>query len=716
MEYRRSSLVVNQQQLANARANSHAYASFAGAGSDRNAIGLTDALTMWWDDERIEATVNRQFVTAKLRSDEQDKLDEVVRFGDGLTDDTYMEWIKQKAKKIFLILNDLGVPDQIFGVIDDSWDDDDLPIPLEQVERLQLTYDKDEKIEKKFFQRQFYYLLKFIQHGEHMSYDDMELIPLELAESRSTTTLLRSSQHVTDKVHLPGKPDDMFIRRRVQLGSESGQVPKEDFLSCVEALKAVQHEHCTNLSASYTHNGNGYLLLTPAEETNLKMVLGAIPLSIKILPKQDRRALLMNWLHCLAEGLAHLHGTGLAHASVTPSNILLDVEHNVFFSPSKLCSHLTTGAEKRKVADEIYEYSAPEAARQPSKPPSSNTNLERRPSLATSVARRSLTLFITTTSSSSSSNSTSSNPSPIPPISNPSISRNNSTRFPLNSYPTSAYDPLKSDIFSLATIYLEILTLLLKRTTRSFSSHRSAYSKTLNGSSETAFHATVPALQTWMAMLAKDAAKKDDPLFRGVEEILELVGRMLSLEPEERPAATVVRDQIGRILRQRCGLEGKLHCGNGSVEAIERGLEQARLDDQRKAAEACELVKGRLGEGVERRDLALGNGGVIEGVEGRRIVVREPRKEEDRGAGSRERGTKAGKEEKERHKGKGEKGKIKGKGNHKSGRGKEEGDRTEKKKAKAKAWQAPVYAGERLLFSDKNLGETTDVQIELSFG
>ncbi|KAJ8129898.1 hypothetical protein O1611_g3732 [Lasiodiplodia mahajangana] len=86
-------------------------------------------VTMWWDTSLIETTVTRQFVCSHLIPEEVERLDQPLGFGDGLTDGTYWEWI-EKAKRIFLILADLGIPDQIFGIIDDSWDDNDLPIAL----------------------------------------------------------------------------------------------------------------------------------------------------------------------------------------------------------------------------------------------------------------------------------------------------------------------------------------------------------------------------------------------------------------------------------------------------------------------------------------------------------------------------------------------------------------------------------------------------------
>ena len=381
MDYRRTSLIQDRNQPPNS--NSPIYSSFAGANGPRNTNGiLADSITMWWNEERIEATVTRQFVLSKLRPDEVERLDQPLGFGDGLTDDTYWEWIESKAKRIFLILVDLDVSDQIFGVIDDSWDDDDLPVPLDQIERLQLTYNKDEKLEKKFFYRQFNYLLRNIQKGEHVYYDDEEVVPLELAEKRLVGAVTGFSYSSIDKVHLPGRPDDVFVRRRILLGTTAGRMPQEEFLSGIEAMKAIDHDHLTCLWASYIHQGNGYLLLTPANDSTLKAFLTVTPQSVKILAKQDRRILLLNWIHCLADALAFLHRQGLSHQNIKPSNIMLDVDNHIFLGDTGIFPSTTTSGEKRGFDKESYDYSAPEQApRPPSMPvllPVSRPSTERR--------------------------------------------------------------------------------------------------------------------------------------------------------------------------------------------------------------------------------------------------------------------------------------------------------------------------------------------------
>ncbi|RAL67954.1 hypothetical protein DID88_008678 [Monilinia fructigena] len=567
MEYRRSSMVMNRKQQAST--NPQIYPSFAGAGVPRSLNGILDDMpTMWWDEERIQATVTRQFVSSKLRPDEQERLNEPLGFGDGLTDDTYMEWIEEKAKRIFLILVDLGVPDQIFGVIDDSWGDDDLPIPMDQVERLQLTYDRNEKLEKKFFQRQFNYLLRYIAKGDHIYYDDVEVVPLEPVEKRPAGTVTSLLPNSVDKVYLPGRPDTVFLRRRMLLGASPERMLREEFLSGIEAMKGVEHVHLTSLWASYIHQDKGYLLLTPANFNSLKSFLTITPQSFKILAKQDRRILLLNWLHCLAGALSFLHKTGLSHRNIKPSNVMLDLDNHIFLGDSDVFPEHIPPLEKSRFDKENYDYSAPEQNHCPT--PSTYSLPNNR-----SVSSRS-------------------------PVSSRSAGVPNESMFQVVSMSSS------NDSSSI-------------RTASTGSQSESS------GLAQTSRHSKI---SSWMNTLLKDATKKEDKLFRGVSQLIALSQRMLSPDPNERPTATQVQDRTYAILTDNCGLKdnntgdsflerGEIHCETRITEdQWNFGFDQLRLASQRAAAEACASVAGDT-----MGNLPLGNGGVIHGVERVATVV-----------------------------------------------------------------------------------------------
>ncbi|KAK2629862.1 hypothetical protein QTJ16_000682 [Diplocarpon rosae] len=690
MDYRRTSLAANRQHQASV--NSHIYASFAGSGPNRQPNGNIYDIptTMWWDDERIDATVDRQFVLSKLRPDEQLRLDEPLGFGDSLTDDTYMEWIELKAKRMFLILVDLDVPDQIFGIIDDSWDDDDLPVPLNQIERLQLTPLKDEKLESRFFQRQFIYLLRNVLKGEHEYYDDEEVVPLELAEKRPVGAVAGLIQSNVEKVHLPGRPDDLFVRRRIPLGTASGCLPQEELLSGLETMRSFEHDHIMSLWASYSHKDNAYLLLTPVNESSLKSFLNVTPPSIKILAKQDRRILMLNWIHCLADAISFLHRKGLAHKAIKPSNVLLDIDNHIFFSNSSIF-----GGEKPGFDKETYDYQAPEQLTRPpsalstSRPDKAGRCTIHLNAFGFSVTQKNILATNDDSSiyASSSTCSTSSASSSTPSIN-----------------PTVKYEPQQADIYSLGAIFLEIITLLMKRTSRNFASHRSSKNKTPGrggGQPDASFHKNPRQVESWMTILAQEGKKKEDKIFRSVSHILALIKKMMSANPGERPNAYDVQENVYCILIEYCGLgpssesPGRIHCTAREREdnGWNFGFDQLRLASQRAAAEACANVNpvtanqcmmsatGAMAYSIERATPVVSSVAWSPGPSSPTVpispgFVRMPTRDADMMSVS------------SGNKSRSSDGKS-GSGSTSLASGMQGG----KAKARSKAWQAPIYAG-----------------------
>lgn len=493
----------------------------------------------WWDVDKIKATVTRQFVCSHLLPEEIERLDRPLGFGDGLTDGTYWEWIDEKAKRIFLILVDLGVPDQIFGVIDDSWDDQDLPIALDQVERLALTPTKDEKSERKFYYRQFYYLLKPVQRGEHVVYQDMEVVPLDLVEKKQG---LAHGHYSVDKVVLPNQYGVTLCRRRIPLGSGPTCLSHEDFLCEINSIKTVQNEHLVSYFASYVHQGYGYVLFTPASDFSLKSLLATAPTTVKNLEKQQRRQLIMNWIHCLVDTLCFLHNRGLSHGNIKPSTVLFTNGNHIFYSDfTRLNAELLAGmADKTSFDKESYDYAAPEQWFRPHSGPSS-------------PVLRKATL---TSLSTSPDNTTFA-------ISRGGTEHSSTNPMAMMHAPPPHLNPQAADIFSLGCVILELLSFLMKKPTRAFATHRGAKHKTPGRGGavlDSSFHKNLGQVESWMTQLAKEASKKkDDRAFRGIAPMLHVVERMLALHPLERPAARDVQTRMYEILRDACGI-AEPHC------------------------------------------------------------------------------------------------------------------------------------------------------------
>ncbi|EFW99039.1 protein kinase domain containing protein [Grosmannia clavigera kw1407] len=560
---------------------------------------------MWWDAATIERTVTRQYVCSHLLPDEIARLDRPLGFGDGLTDGTYWEWIDDKAKTIFLILVDLGVPDQIFGIIDDSWDDEDLPVDREQVERLALTPTKDTRFERKFFERQFYYMLTPLERGEHVFYHDVAVVPLDVVASSGGSSSGAGSgcsgsgdSGGKDRVVLFNYPGQVFARRRIPLAPSSesqfgsGFLSYEDFQYEANSIRSLQNDHLVSYWGSYVHQGYGYVLFTPTSDGSLKSLLATTPASIKNLAKKDRRQLMLNWIHCLVDTLCFLHMRGLSHGNIKPSSVLFNSANHVFFSDfthfgAEMGGATGTGTDKASFDKESYDYAAPEQWYRPSGSGghssssngngSSSSSGSSRKSLLTGEtifgrggAARGMAIHSSNGGSGGSNTGTSwSSSEGAAAAAAAAFGHRGGHSAPANPQ----LNPQAADIFSLGCIILELLGFMLKRPTRSFAAHRAAKHKMPGRGGavlDSSFHKNLGQVESWMVALAREAAgkKKDDPALAGVAPMLQIVERMLAPYPADRLAALDVQTRMYQILRDSCGI-AEPHCvhqyGTGDV-------------------------------------------------------------------------------------------------------------------------------------------------------
>lgn len=304
----------------------------------------------WWTDERVDATVTSQYVHSHLRPNEAEQLTKSV-FGD-LSDDTYLEWILTRAKRFFLTLVDAGVPDQIFGVIDDSWDDEDLPIPEDEVPGLLLSAEPDKTLDRRFYKAQFKYLIRVIGDGEHIRYAQEETIPVNAIGSKP---VIGKSKDAFDKVKLPSNSSRVFARKRVVLKNRHME---EELLAEMAEWRTFAHEHILSIFGSYTTEDDLYILLTPAPVYNLKSFLTDPPKAFDDLPKLDRRQKLLQWPHCLASGLAWLHKNTKHHGAIRPSRIQIDERFRICLGQFDGNGILCDSTVKDDI--EAYQYAAPE--------------------------------------------------------------------------------------------------------------------------------------------------------------------------------------------------------------------------------------------------------------------------------------------------------------------------------------------------------------------
>ncbi len=171
----------------------------------------------------------------------------------------------------------------------------------------------------------------------------------------------------------------MFCRRRIPLGTGPGCLSQEDFFFEVNSIKNIQNEHLVSYWASYTHQGYGYVLFTPASDLSLKALLTTTPASIKNMEKHARRRTVMNWIHCLVDALCYIHNRRLSHGNIKPSTVLLNGEHQIFYADfTRFNAELMATMDKTSFDKESYDYAAPEQWFNPSASTPSSPSAGRR--------------------------------------------------------------------------------------------------------------------------------------------------------------------------------------------------------------------------------------------------------------------------------------------------------------------------------------------------
>ena len=512
---------------------------------------------IWWTEERINEKVNHEYVTSRLQPKERERLTQPVGFGD-LSDDTYIEWILEKARRLFLILVEIGEADRIFAVVDRSWDDDDLPLEMDDIEQLSLSNRRDNHANARFYHTQFTFLLRELREGIHIDYAPNEEIPVENVMSLPVAVSLQA----WSRMHLPKKPKDIFVRRRFALGdAETPDAFEQDLMMDVESARMVEHEHFAPIWASYTAKGVGYIVTNFVGHHTLRTFIDhRNPTQYQKLPKPDRRWLVLNWMHCLADAIATLHQNGFCHSAIRPSNILVDEQNAIAFSD--IGSLETFQKDKKPDAMDAYIYSAPEANNSagpfdPNGPA---------PSPVVPSTRHASIMSKSSSGSSSSSGSQRQKltKAPTTDFSGFNFGFKKSKQKPVPKKRSRVHESETADIFSLGCVFLEIITFMLKKKPHDFVKHRTSKQRTNTGGknsrTDSSYHVNLDKVETWINLLEKASFEHDDDAFRAVPHILQIIRSMLSRAPTVRPAARDVRDKIFDILFNYTSIPD-IHCG-----------------------------------------------------------------------------------------------------------------------------------------------------------
>ncbi|KAI4271194.1 MAG: hypothetical protein LQ337_006189 [Flavoplaca oasis] len=574
-------------------------------------------MTSWWTDERINATVDRAYIIKEIGPKRlQDALHLPVSFGDGLTDDTYLDWILQKSRRCFIILNFIGVPERIFELIDKSLDDEDLPLSEEALYDLNLFGNKSETLDKKFFRQQYSVLVQELVPGGHQVFGADEVVPLEPKNSRKGSIAATST--TSDRVSVHQK---LYARKKIATSGDNG-IGRVHFVMHLKALQSLKHPHLVSVWSTYTQNDFSYMLLYPITDLSLRQFLNEQPKFFKNLEKQQRRETLLRWTHCLATALAYLHDNGFPHQSIRPSNVTIDSNNTIYLANFAAMNALDSGEDKgQSYRTEIYEHAAPENWRRkpsifdtaPDKmihPGGGRTSRRPAPSSRPVSAISSPTIFSShrarsATTMTSSSNSSSNNARPRKTI--------------INTFsPPERFSPeaTPADVFSLCTIILHLTSLLLGHSQKTFASHRSRHNRQAGrggAPADASFHVNLPEVGTWMERLMKDASereKKDKkgkgtgPSFwRSVGGVVHCAEAGLRKDPTQRHTARELERKIGKYVGRALSNKNspdELGCGCRSEDG-ESEKEASTNNERSKETEMPRFVEPEYGHQPKSR-------------------------------------------------------------------------------------------------------------------
>ena len=529
-------------------------------------------MTAWWSNERISATVNAAYVERELGSKNLvEKVHCVLAFGDGLTDDTYLDWILERSPRFFLILNEIGVPEKIFEIIDKSFADDDLPLSQDTLWELNLFGGKSETLDKKFHREQFNFLIQELEPGGHVDYGDWAVVPVEPFVKRP------SIAKANDKVYAHG---NLYTRKRIAVFDDNS-IDEVQFITHLKSLSTIHHPHLVSIWSSYSQENLLYVLLTPATEITLKSFLEEQPKAFKSLDKAERRETFLTWTHCLAAALAYLHDRGFTHQTIRPSTITVDHNNKIYLGDYSALKSLDTEDSPNSYNGELYDHAAPEnwlrkprlheTAALKTIPPGGGRTSRRIPKTPTTERKTSLPLpsmpVNTTRTSSKSGSSGSSTHTSRPRNALITTFTPIERRTSIASSTTSRSSKLEAaDVFSLTTILITLLSMILQHTPKTFASHRSRLNRQAGRGTappDASFHKNLNQVAKWLDILAKEAGqreKKDMKFWGAVGENVKLCRFGIKKEAKERMVAKELDHKIGGWVEWGLGRKRRCTC------------------------------------------------------------------------------------------------------------------------------------------------------------
>lgn len=211
---------------------------------------------------------------------------------------------------------------------------------------------------------------------DRCGWNDLRDLPSEEIEKQLNVVgpLGFGSLGVVDEVKGPNAAKLSFARKRVLLPPGK----RTQYLKIVrdeaKVVEGLVHTHIVHVFGTYEHNPKSgipsfSLLMFPVGDGNLSDLLRSASSSEVDFDKTDIPIWLMQWFSCLSSALAFIHGHGVRHQDIKPSNIIHLREHVFFtdFSSSDVFGPDSTTSTESPVRSSAM-YSAPEILNQKADP------------------------------------------------------------------------------------------------------------------------------------------------------------------------------------------------------------------------------------------------------------------------------------------------------------------------------------------------------------
>jgi hypothetical protein len=179
-----------------------------------------------WCENCITRIVTKDMIRNIVPTRYTGFLDDPLVDSEELTDDTYMDWIISRCKKLFLILSDIGYPEHIFHLVNELIDDLDFPFDQTNISDLHLP---TESHETKFLQRQLKYGIQSQGVNKHrytMANHSLDLIDL-IEEIREDPDNLTDFDYSYEHLRRPALQHTLLQAFRDKFENDS---PKQPFI------------------------------------------------------------------------------------------------------------------------------------------------------------------------------------------------------------------------------------------------------------------------------------------------------------------------------------------------------------------------------------------------------------------------------------------------------------------------------------------------------